>query len=61
MVSLDFLLVYSLRVEQTFFSLGWVLSKVGAWNLVPGSARVPDLLPFDGRQVVEAALQQVAP
>ena len=53
-------LVESLRVEQAFFSLGWVLSKVGVQNLVPELARVPDLLPFDGRQVVGTALQRVA-
>ena len=54
----DLLVVYSLRVEQAFFSLSWMVSELGAPNLVPGLARVPDLLPFDGRQVVEAALQQ---
>ena len=55
-----FLLVESLRVEQAFFSLGWVLSKLGAQNVVPGWARVPGLLPFYGRQVVGVALQRVA-
>ena len=57
----DFLLLDSLRVEQVFLSLGWVLSKLGAQNLVPGLGRVPDLLPFDGRQLVEVALQHAAP
>ncbi len=47
-MDLDFLPVDSLRVEQAF-SLSWVLSKLGARNLVPGLARVPDLLLFDGR------------
>ena len=58
--SLNTLLVGSLRMEQAFFSLGWVLSKLGARNLVPRLTKLLDLPQYDERQVVGAAREQVA-
>ena len=55
------LLMDSLQVEHAFFLLIWVLSEPGAHGMVPGLARAPALLTFDGFQMAEVGLQYVGP